>query len=341
MIKKIKDKYGVEHDIEAHTAEYAYKDARGRAIEETYQTKDEMIDYINNERMADVVENLENKILRGGREYHYSINLTAANTVRELVDELKSYEMFDENNEGKFHIKLSDDTILENIHIKWTYSDRTHFTYYYITSIIRDQNSIKVYADTINMAQEPLTISELIAQHKPVASTDYVDQAVANAGGKQVITADSELYNSIIDQDQTTQGQLYLNFSLNDFKNKYVFLDLAKYEQTWDDAQDIYCDFSDSSIKNATIIIKSPGAITNKGTEFLFWNGGGGALIIDYQSSKNMGTHFDINEYTNLIYDTGFMEFSFQILATAEYGVKIDFDDNGYAQCIAYYTQEI
>lgn len=123
--------------------------------------------FVNSETLSDIVNDIEEKIPYGDRTYYYSFNLTADNTVRELVDELKSYEMFDEDNEGKFYIKLSDDTILENIHIKWTYSDKTHFTIYYITSIIRESDSIKIYANSINRNNSP-TISELIAQHKEI-----------------------------------------------------------------------------------------------------------------------------------------------------------------------------
>ena len=73
---------------------YQYKNNEWVKIDKLPTKVSELIndaDYVDSERLTDVVDSLETQIKYGGRKYHYSINLTTANTIKELVDELKTY----------------------------------------------------------------------------------------------------------------------------------------------------------------------------------------------------------------------------------------------------------
>lgn len=159
---------------------------------------------VNYEALGDALDGIKELIPYGDRKYHYSFNLTAANTISELIDELKSDEMFDENNEGKFYIKLSDDTVLENIHIKLKYLTKPERkTVYYINSIIREKNNIKIYIATLNDSSV-LTISELIAQHSQIATMQDIANLVNSA--PETLDTLGEIANALKENEDVVEA---------------------------------------------------------------------------------------------------------------------------------------
>ena len=141
-------------------------------------------DYVDSERLTDVVDDLEAQIQRGGRTYFYSYDLTINNTVKELISKLKSYDKFDENNKGKFYIELSDGTVLEYISIEISSSR------YYINSIIYKRTSIEVFQGQLPTTTTK-TIEQLINEHKAITTKDYVDEKVANLVNSAPSTLDT------------------------------------------------------------------------------------------------------------------------------------------------------
>ncbi len=172
-------------------------------------------------------------------------------------------------------------------------------------------------------------------------------EALANVGsgasGKEVITADENFYGSIYDRENTEQGSLYLDFINVDLDNKYIVVDLEQYYQDMPHAQGIEIFFSNKSIKNSTIIINMPNClpytIQEKTCYFNFIDGG--AILFDMATEQARGNVFDIDSYSNLNYGD-YIEFGFGITSqVGQYQVKIDFNENGFANCIMYLFTEI
>lgn len=170
----------------------------------TVVTYKDIEDFVNFETLGDIVDGIKEEIPYGDRKHLISFNLTKDSTFKELVDELKTYEMFDENNEGKFYIKLSDDTVLENIHIKLKYLTKPERkTVYYINSIIREKNNIKIYIATLNNSSV-LTISELIAQHNQIATKQDIANLVNSA--PETLDTLGEIANALKENDDVVEA---------------------------------------------------------------------------------------------------------------------------------------
>lgn len=172
-------------------------------------------------------------------------------------------------------------------------------------------------------------------------------EALANVGsgasGKEVITADENFYGSIYDRENTEEGYLFLDFINVDLDNKYIEVDLAQYDQDMQRAQSIEIFFNYKSIKNSTIIINMPSCLRYETQEktcyFNFIDGG--AILFDMATEQARGKVFDINSYSNLKYGDS-IEFGFGITSQlGQYQVKIDFDENGFANCIMYVFTEL
>ena len=172
-------------------------------------------------------------------------------------------------------------------------------------------------------------------------------EALANAGGggsgKEVIIADENFYSSIYDSNNTSQGFLFLDFINVDLDNKYIAVDLEQYYQDMEHAKSIEIFFNNKSIKNSTIIINMPNclhyAIQEKTCYFIFRDGG--ALLFDMAAEQARENVFDIDSYSNLKYEDS-IEFDFGITSQlGQYQVKIDFDENGFANCIMYLFTEL
>lgn len=171
-------------------------------------------------------------------------------------------------------------------------------------------------------------------------------EALANVGGgssKELVIADNDFYNSIYDSSNTSQGFLFLDFINVDLDNKYIVVDLEQYDQDMPHAQSIEIFFNYKSIKNSTIIINMPNClpyvIQEKTCYFNFRDGG--ALLLDMITEQARENVFDIDSYSNLKYEDS-IEFGFGITSQlGQYQVKIDFNENGFANCIMYLFTEI
>lgn len=403
-------------------------DSRKYATKEELPTKvsdlENDTDYVDSERLTDVVDSLEAQIKRNGGKNYYLSGYTSSNGIRELATTLYDYdEEFQSTNVGKFYVELGDGTIIENLYLK-RFSG-TQGVNYYLNSIIRENNTIKVYLGTLPRTK--MTISDFINKHNQIATIQdianlvnsapetldtlgeianalkenkdvvealnnaignkaditYVDEKVANAGvptdllnrvetletkiptktsqltndsafinqtqldealanvgsgggksGKEVITADNNFYTSIYGSNSDL-GSLFLDFSKFNLNNKYIVLDLSWYDQDFYNATTIMCDFMNSTIKNATVIIKTSSyyglTINEKTITYAFKDGG--ALFLDHITETLKGNTFDFDSYCNLDYGDMY-DFSFGISSNyGDYRVKIDFDENGYATC--------
>lgn len=133
-------------------------------------------DYVDSERLTDVVDSLEAQIKRNGGKKYYLSSYTSSNGIRELATTLYDYdEEFQSTNVGKFYVELGDGTIIENLYLK-RFSG-TQGVNYYLNSIIRENNTIKVYLGTLPRTK--MTISDFINKHNQVAVVDEIPTKVS------------------------------------------------------------------------------------------------------------------------------------------------------------------
>ena len=172
-------------------------------------------------------------------------------------------------------------------------------------------------------------------------------EALANAGGgasgKEVVIADNNLYSTIYNTNLTDEDNLYLDFSKFDFDNKYIEINLDNYHQDMERNQMIFCDLMNKTIKNATIIIYMPFVANKEVTDKVLqiFTKDSGLLLFDSATQQVIGNTFSIDFYTSLKYEDG-MDFGFGISSNlGDYIVKIDFDENGFANCIMRMNMEL
>lgn len=135
-------------------------------------------DYVDSERLTDVVDSLEAQIKRNGGKNYYLSGYTSSNGIRELATTLYDYdEEFQSTNVGKFYVELGDGTIIENLYLK-RFSG-TQGVNYYLNSIIRENNTIKVYLGTLPRTK--MTISDFINKHNQIATIQDIANLVNSA----------------------------------------------------------------------------------------------------------------------------------------------------------------
>ncbi len=157
-------------------------DSRKYATKEELPTKTSQLendaDYIDSERLTDVVDSLEAQIKRNGGKNYYLSGYTSSNGIRELATTLYDYdEEFQSTNVGKFYVELGDGTIIENLYLK-RFSG-TQGVNYYLNSVIRENNTIKVYLGTLPRTK--MTISDFINKHNQIATMQDIANLVNSA----------------------------------------------------------------------------------------------------------------------------------------------------------------
>ena len=165
---------------------YQYKNNKWEKIDKLPTKVSELIndaDYVNLETLNDAIDGVEDKIPYGDRTYVYVNGLTSSNTIQDLIDYLTDFNLFDETKKYKYYLKFSDDTILENIQIKYSAVTKpTRKTVYNITSIIRGNQNILIYIGSILSENlSTITIKQLKQQHNQIATMQDIADLVNSA----------------------------------------------------------------------------------------------------------------------------------------------------------------
>lgn len=180
-------------------------DSRKYATKEELPTKvsdlENDTDYVDSERLTDVVDSLEAQIKRNGGKNYYLSGYTSSNGIRELATTLYDYdEEFQSTNVGKFYVELGDGTIIENLYLK-RFSG-TQGVNYYLNSIIRENNTIKVYLGTL--PRTSMTISDFINKHSQIATMQDIADLVNSA--PETLDTLGEIANALKDNKDVVEA---------------------------------------------------------------------------------------------------------------------------------------
>jgi hypothetical protein len=156
---------------------------------------------VNYEALGDALDGIEELIPYGDRKYYYLSGYTSSNGIRELATTLyDNDEDFKATNVGKFYVELGDGTIIENLYLK-RFSG-TQGANYYLNSIIRENNTIKVYLGTL--PRTTMTISDFINKHSQIATIQDIANLVNSA--PETLDTLGEIANALKENDNVVEA---------------------------------------------------------------------------------------------------------------------------------------